>query len=168
MIDAMRFPSLAPFVRLSALTVAFSLCAAPTLAAEKKKEGGFGKSASGAYLTKDQLRVCLARQDKVRAQNDEMGKEQAELTTMKAEIQRSGETLKGKLEALDRTNAEAVAAYNDEAAARDKRIDEFQTRADAFNARVEANKAEQDAFGKGCENRRYFEDDEIAIRKERK
>ena len=39
---------------------------------------------------------------------------------------------------------------------------------DAFNARVEANKAERDAFGKACDGRRYFEEDELAIRKERK
>lgn len=155
------------FPALSIVVLAASLCAATGHAAEKK-EGAFGKGGSGAYLTRDQLRTCLARQDKVRQQSDEMSKEQAALTTMKADIQRSGEELKAKLEALDRTNAEAVAAYNDEAGARDKRIDEFQTRADAFNARVASNKTDQDAFGKGCENRRYFEEDEIAIRKEKK
>ena len=84
---------------------------------------------------------------------------------MKADITRSGDELKAKLDALDRTNSDAVTAYNDQATARDKQIDEFQSRADAFNARVEANKTEREAFGKACDNRRYFEDDEIAIRK---
>jgi len=146
---------------------AASVLAAPSWAADKK-EGAFGKSGTGAYLTRDQLRTCLARQDKVRQQNDDSAKEQAALTAMKADIVRSGDELKAKLEALDRTNAEAVAAYNELAGARDKQIDEFQTRADAFNARIESNKAERDAFGKACDNRRYFEDDEIAIRKEKK
>jgi hypothetical protein len=58
-----------------------------------------------------------------------------------------------------------VSAYNERAVARDKRIDEYQQQVDQFNARVDPVRAERDAFSKACENRRYFEDDEIAIRK---
>ena len=152
---------------LSLLIFATALSAAPSWAADKK-EASFGKGGTGAYLTRDQLRTCLAHQDRVRQQNDDVVKEQAALTAMKADITRSGDELKAKLDALDRTDADAVTAYNDQAGARDKQIDEFQTRADAFNARVEANKAAREAFGKACDNRRYFEEDEIAIRKEKK
>ena len=145
-----------------------SICApAPALAADRK-EAAFGKGGTGAYLTRDQLRGCLARQDKVRQQADEMTREQAALTELKAAIAKSGEQLKARLETLDRTNAEAVQAYNDEAGARDKQIDDYQARVDAYNAKVEASRAEKDAFGKGCDNRRYFEEDEIAIRREKK
>ena len=151
-----------PFLILTA-----AVLAAPSWAADKK-EASFGKGGTGAYLTRDQLRTCLAHQDRVRLQNDDAAKEQAALTAMKADIMRSGDELKAKLDALDRTNPDAVTAYNDQASARDKQIDDFQARADAFNARVEANKAERDAFGKACDNRRYFEEDEIAIRKEKK
>ena len=152
---------------LSLLILAAALSAAPTWAADKK-EASFGKGGTGAYLTRDQLRTCLAHQDRVRQQNDDVVKEQAALTAMKADIARSGDELKAKLDALDRTDPDAVTAYNDRASARDKQIDDFQARADAFNARVEANKAEREAFGKACDNRRYFEEDEIAIRKEKK
>ena len=152
---------------LSLVIPATILLATSSWAADKK-EASFGKGGTGAYLTRDQLRTCLAHQDRVRQQNDDAVKEQAALTAMKADIARSGDELKAKLDTLDRTDLDAVTAYNDRASARDKQIDDFQARADAFNARVEANKAERDAFGKACDNRRYFEEDEIAIRKEKK
>jgi hypothetical protein len=55
--------------------------------------------------------------------------------------------------------------YNEKTTARDRQIDDFQARADAFNNLVVANKAEIDAYAGSCENRRYFEEDEIAIKK---
>jgi hypothetical protein len=143
------------------------LLAAPfASAADKpaKKEGGFG-GGKGAYLTKDELRTCLNRQAKVKTEDAAMLKEQAEIATVKDEIVRTGDELKQRLETVDRTNAEAVAAYNEAMLARDARIDAYQKRVDAFNARVVANQTERDAFGSGCNNRRYFEEDEIAIRK---
>jgi hypothetical protein len=134
-------------------------------AADKpKKEGAFGKG-SGPMLTREQLRDCLSRKPRLAQQDDDLAKEQAALVTTKAEMSRSGEALKTALETLDRTNEEAVATYNDQAQARDKQIDEYQARVGAFNARVEAAKTERDAFTASCENRRYLEDDEIAIRK---
>ena len=134
--------------------------------AADKPSGSFGSGkAGGAYLTRDQLRACLAQQGRVAQQDGELQKEQAALAGSKAEIARSGDALKDKLDTLDRTSAEAVAAYNDQAQARDKQIDDYQARVGAFNIRVDALKAEREAFGKGCENRRYFEEDEIAIKK---
>jgi hypothetical protein len=135
-------------------------------AADKPKESGFGKGkATGAMLTREQLRACLAQQSRVAHQDGEMVAEQAALNTAKAEILRSGAELKEQLAVLDRTSPDAVSAYNERAAARDKSLDDYQARVPAFNSRVEAVKAEREAFGKACDNRRYFEDDEIAIRK---
>ena len=131
-----------------------------------KKDAAFGTGkASGPLLTREQLRACLAQQAHMKQQEDESRKRQAELVEVKAEIARSGDALKAKLESMDRTNAEAVAAYNAEAAARDKQIDDYEAGVAEFNARVETQQAERDAFAKGCDNRRYFEEDEIAIRK---
>jgi hypothetical protein len=149
------------------LILAATVSVAPSSAADKK-EASFGKGGTGAYLTRDQLRSCLAQQDRVRQQNDDAVKEQAALTAMQDDIARSGDELRAKLDALDRTNPDAVTAFNDQTTARDKQIDGFQARVDAFNARVEANKTEREAFGKACDKRRYFDEDEIAIRKEKK
>ena len=160
----MRFQRLSS---LSLLILATTLLAAPGWAADKK-EGSFGKGGTGAYLTRDQLRSCLAQQDRVRQQDDDLAKEKSALTAMKADLTRSGDELKAKLDALDRSQADAVTAYNEQTTARDKQIDEFQARVDAFNARVEANQAEREAFAKACDKRRYFDEDEIAIRKEKK
>ena len=142
------------------------LAASFAFAADKptKKEGGFG-GGKGAYLTKEELRTCLNRQTKVKTEDAAMLKEQAEITTVKDELVRHGDELKQRLEALDRTNAEAVTAYNDATLARDARIDAYQKQVDAFNARVAATQTEREAFGSGCNNRRYFEEDELAIRK---
>lgn len=142
------------------------LAASLAMAADKpaRKEGGFG-GAKGAYLTKEELRVCLNRQTKVKAEDAEMLKEKAEITGVQEELVRTGDELKQRLETVDRTNAEAVSTYNESLAARDARVDAYQKRVDAFNARVLANQAEREAFGTGCNNRRYFEEDEQAIRK---
>ena len=144
------------------------LAAMLAVAADKpaRKEGSFGSGkAAGAYLTKEQLRTCLAHQVKVKDEDATMLNEQAGIATLKADIARSSDDLKGKLETIDRASAEAVDGYNDAVQTRDKQIDEYQKRVDAFNARIDVNQTERDAFGQGCINRRYFEEDEIAIRK---
>ena len=136
-------------------------------AADKpKKQGAFGTGkAVGAYLTRDQLRACLAQHAQTTRRDAALQQEQAALTNAKAEIARSGDVLKLQLEVVDRTQADAVAAYNEQAQARDQQIDDYQARVTAFNARVDARQAERDAYTKGCDNRRYFEEDEIAIKK---
>jgi len=147
------------------------LCAALFIAigghaADKPKEASFGTGkASGAFLSRDQLRACMTQQAKVKQTQAEMAAMQDKLAADKAEIGKAGEALKADLEALDRTNPDAVNAYNERAVARDRKIDEYQQQVDQFNARVEPVRTEREAFSKACENRRYFEDDEIAIRK---
>jgi hypothetical protein len=155
-----------PFARLLALTL---LVAGAAHAIDKpRKEGSFGGGkASGAYLTRDQLRACLAQAPRLAQQDGEMLSEQAALAVVKADIARSGDAMKEKLVALERSSAEAVAAYNDEALVRDKQIDDYESRVTAFNLRVEAARVERESFGKGCQGRRYFEEDEIAIKKEK-
>lgn len=135
-------------------------------AADKPRESNFGKGkGSGAYLTREQLRSCLSQQARLASRDEEMLKEQTALASTKADFARSGVELKDQLATLDRTNAEAVNAYNERSAARDKDIDAYEARVPGFNERVELNRAERETFGKACDNRRYFEEDEIAIRK---
>ncbi len=133
-----------------------------------KKEGNFGAGkASGAYLTREQLRSCLTRRDNMRIDDAELQQDEGSMAARKAEIVTRGDALKAGLEGLDRTNAEVVTAYNDAVAARDKEIEDFQTRATAFNARVDAKVATHAEFEQSCSNRRYFDEDEIAIRNAR-
>ena len=134
-------------------------------AADPPKEGSFGKGkAGGPLLTRAELRDCMARQGRVRAQGDETIKLQAELDREKAEVTAMGAALKEQLAALDRTSTDAVAAYNLQAQAVDKRAGDYNALTPAFNAKLEALKNERDAFAKACENRRFDEKDEIAIK----
>jgi len=135
-------------------------------AADPPRQGSFGvkSKAGGPLLTRAELRECMARDERVRTQTEETVRLQAQMDKERTEVTQLGATLKAQLEALDRSNAEAVNAYNEQAQAFDKRIDAYNAGTPAFNAKVDALKSEREAFAKGCENRRFDEKDEIAIR----
>lgn len=144
------------------------LLAAPAFAADPParagpKVGGFG-SKGGPLLTRAELRVCLQRSDRIRTETDAVQRDRGAIEAEQAALVKSGDALKAELAALDRTSVEAVEKYVARAQARDKRIDEHGAAADAFNARVAALQKERDAFGAACDNRRYDEADENAIR----
>ena len=82
----------------------------------------------------------------------------------KGELVAQGNELRAQLEALDRTSAEAIEQHVARAAARDKAIDAFELRSAAFNARVAALNGERASFQQRCDNRRFDELDETAIR----
>ena len=134
-------------------------------AAEPAKEGSFGKAKAGALLlTRAELRDCMVRQERVRTHTSDAVTAQAELDKEKAEVARLGAALKEQLATLDRTSPEAVTGYNEQVQAFDKRVDAYNAGTPAFNAKVEAMKTEREAFAKGCENRRFDEKDETAIK----
>lgn len=163
---AAPLPAMRTLTRTVIALVLLAACAAQ--AADKPREAAFGKGkGSGAFLNREQLRACLSQQARMTQQDADLLKEQAALADVKTVIAQLGDALKAQLGALDRTSAEAVAAYNGEAQARDKMIDDYEARVTQYNSRVEAGKAEREAFAKSCDNRRYFEDDETAIKKGR-
>jgi len=153
-------------ILIRALLVAALSASTATAGLAAGKEGTFGGGkGSGAFLTRAQLRDCINQQAKIKQQDTEMQAQQDKLNADKAEIGKRGDTLKTQLETLDRTSPDAVTAYNEQAAARDKMIDEYQEQVTQFNARVQSFNTDREGFTKNCSNRRYFEDDEIAIRK---
>ena len=152
------------------MLVAVSLAMAPTSrAADNKpretKPAAAKPAPTPLLLSPAQLRECLAQQQALRGRADETERKQAALTASKAEIDRLATTLKQQLDTLDRTSADAIAAYNAQAAARDKMIDQYQEGVPAYNTEVETLKADRAAYAKACENKRYDENDEIMIRK---
>ena len=148
-------------VCLAALTAA----ATAQTADPAPKQGSFGKGkAGGPLLTRAELRECMARQERVRASGDETIKLQAEMDKEKADVTRTANALKEQLAALDRTSADAVEAYNQQALAFDKRVDAYNATTPAFNTKIDALQREREVFTKGCENRRFDEKDEIAIK----
>lgn len=131
-----------------------------------RKEGNLGTGkGSGPYLTKEELRSCMTQRDKMKGDDAELKTEEAAIGSQKETIARGGDALKAQLEAVDRTNQEAVDGYNNAVQARDKAIDAYQARVDAFNTRAEANQTAHSTYGQNCSNRRFFEEDEAAIKK---
>ena len=159
--------SMRPARALSALCCAIALFAASTgQAADKPKEGAFGKPRPGSLLlSRAELRECLAQKERIRVQSEDMQKQQTQFNRDKDEIVRLSAELKDKLVAIDRSSQEAVDQYNAEAAARDKLINAYEAATPAFNAKVDALTAQREAFVKGCDNRRYDEKDELAIQR---
>lgn len=144
---------------------ALLFAAAGHAAGDKLKIGAFGPGkATGPLLSRAELRDCLSTLERIRGRNDEMAQERERIERDKAELKRQGDELKAELETLDRGNAEAVEGFKARAAARDKAIDEFEARTVAFNGRIEALNGERGGFAKRCENRRFDQLDEDAIR----
>lgn len=131
----------------------------------KPAQGSFGQGkGSGPLLTRAELRQCLTQQDSLRKSDELLRRERQALDEEKSELVRLGAELKEQLAALDRSSQVAVDQYNARAAARDQRIDALEARMAPFNTRVEAIGSERAAFSRQCDNRRYDERDEIAIK----
>jgi hypothetical protein len=136
------------------------------IALAQKRQGTFGKAPPGSSLLRGaELRECLQRQTRIHAATEETTRQQAQLRADRTEIDRLGSVLKEQAETLDRKASEAVGAYNAQVQTRDELIDRYQNSVPAFNAKVEALKADQEAFAKACEGRRYDEDEAAAIKK---
>ena len=144
---------------LAGVLAACSLGATLAFAADKPKP-----AAKTPLLTRDELRACMAHKPRIQGERDEVLRLRERLDAEKAELVRRGKELEQRLETLDRSSQEIVDRYNEDASARDAAIDEFETRAKVFDARAAALKTEQDAYARNCENRRFDERDEIAIK----
>jgi hypothetical protein len=148
----------------AALLVAAAL--GTSLALAQKRQGTFGKAPPGSSLLRGaELRDCLQRQNRIHTATEETTRQQEQLRADRAEIDRQGGMLKEQAETLDRKSSDAVGSYNAQVQTRDELIDRYQSSVPAFNAKVEALKANQEAFAKACEGRRYDEDEAAAIRK---
>jgi hypothetical protein len=151
---------------LASLSCAASLLAlAPAHAADKSIGSSYPKGTGrGPLMSRAELRQCMAQHERIVAERDEMTKLQEQINKEKDELARSGAELKEQMVWLDRYSPEAVAEFNTQSSARDKLIDAYEARVPAYNRRVEALVAERAAFAKSCENRRFDEKDEMAIK----
>lgn len=124
------------------------------------REGSFGKGTSTLpFLTRDQLRQCLADQERIKTEGAELAQAQARLDQDRADIERLGAELAADKAKVDTSDEAAVNAYNERARQRAKRIEDFKAAAPLFNQRVDKLVVDRQAFATGCADRRYFEDD---------
>ncbi|WP_341889928.1 hypothetical protein [Variovorax sp. YR752] len=135
-------------------------------ASDKLRLGIFGSGkGTGPLLTRVELRECLALKERVGTGSEAAAREREQIEKEKAELMRQGEELKAEFEKIDRDSVEALEQHRDRALARDKAIDAFEVRATEFNDRLAALNAERSTFMKRCDNRRFDQVDEEAIRK---
>lgn len=145
--------------------VAACLPLAAGAADDKLRLGIFGNGkGTGPMLSRTELRECLSLQERVRGGSESAGREREQIDKEKAELIRQGDELKAELDKLDRTNAEAIEQYRARLVARDKAIDALDARTAEFNTRIAALNADRGAFAQRCDNRRFDQVDEAAIR----
>ncbi|MFT3955060.1 MAG: hypothetical protein QM722_11925 [Piscinibacter sp.] len=156
----MRLP-----VALSLALIAASLAGGASAAGDKLRLGIFGSGkGTGPLLTRAELRECLALQERVRSGGETATRDREQIDKEKSDLIRQGDELKADLDKLDRASAEAIEQYRARVVARDKAIDLLDARAAEFNTRVGGLNADRSAFAQRCDNRRFDEIDEAAIR----
>lgn len=151
-----------------ALLAVLAASAGVHAATEKLRLGIFGQGkGAGPLLTKAELRDCLALQERVRGGSQEALRERDELEKRKAELLREREDIRAALDKLDVADAQAVEQHKARALAHDQAVEAFGTRSGAFNGMVGALEADRASFQQRCDNRRFDQADEEALRKGR-
>ncbi|WP_298830315.1 hypothetical protein [uncultured Piscinibacter sp.] len=151
---------------LSLALAAVSLPCAADAAGDKLKLGIFGNGkGSGPLLTRAELRECFALQDRVKTGGEAAASERDQLEKEKAGLMQQREDIKVELDKLDLANAAAVEQHKERAMAHDKAIEDFVARSNQFNIRVSAIEADRASFRQKCDNRRFDQLDEAALRK---
>jgi len=155
------------FAVLSFVLISTTLSGAAAAAADDKlRLGVFGSGkGSGPLLTRAELRSCLALRDSVGSGNEAALRERDQIEQQKTALLRDREDIKAALDKLDMANAEAVEQHKARAQAHDQATQGFLSRTDAFNTRVGALEADRASFKQRCDNRRFDQVDEEAIRK---
>jgi hypothetical protein len=115
----------------------------------------------------EQLRDCVAQEQRKTKATDAALKAKAEIAADKAEIDRSGTALAQESGTLDRTSEDAVDAFNAKVDERNKRIEAYEAKVAAYNKDTEAIQTMDEAYNKSCANRRYDDRDLADIQRKK-
>lgn len=153
-----------PLLRRASRFASFAVCAAalvvvPASAADKAKAAPAPAQVKDKIMSPAQLRDCLDQKDRLRKDTDAAVKSKTGVDSMKAEIDRTGDALSSEAPTLDKTDADAVAAYNARVEARNALVDSWKGKVADYNKEAEGVLASKDAYAKSCENRRYDDRD---------
>jgi len=125
---------------------------------------GTGKT-GGKLLTREELRACMATQTRHKSEREALSQREKALDKQRVEILAEGEAITAARDTLDRTSEEAIKGFNERVLARDARIDDYNRRNAALVADATAWQAAANQWKTQCGDRRYREDDEIAIQR---
>jgi len=160
---------LGAFALHSATAADKSTTASPPAKAAAKptqpREGSLGNGTSSEpMLTKDELRQCIAEQDRLKAERTEVVAIQQKLAKDRTELERVSAEIDADKPKVDLNNKEAVDAFNARLKAKGKLAADYQAAALAFNDRATKLNADDRTDTKKCKERRYFEVDYDAIK----
>ena len=145
--------------RVAAAAVLLAALLAPAAQGADKKTPPPAPAPKTSVLTPEQLRDCMTQKEKLGKDTDDAVKAKAAIAAAKAEIDSTGAALSEQATTLDRTSADAVAAYNAKVLERNGRIDAYQAKVAAYNTDAETVLAAKEAYEKACANRRYDDRD---------
>jgi hypothetical protein len=109
--------------------------------------------------------AALAELQKQRDKRDEAQRERETLENERQELLKEEDALKAQAKALNQGNADAVAAFNARAAEHDRKVQAWNERNRAAVERAQTWQDENSRWSADCADRRYNEDDEIAIKR---
>jgi chromosome segregation ATPase len=109
--------------------------------------------------------ATLAELEKQRNKRDEAQRLRQELEAERQELLRNEEALKLEAATVNRMNADTTNEFNARAAAHDQKVQAWNERNRAAAERAGAWQADNERWNGECANRRYLEDDEIAIQR---
>lgn len=115
-------------------------------------------------LTKDELRVCLKDKEDILAQRARLEKEQAASQAERDQIVAQTQILKNAMSTLDRTAPGVLDAHDAKVDAHEKRIDAWNQAHRQMLTTIEALNKKQAQWTASCGEKRYREEDELAIR----
>jgi hypothetical protein len=138
----------------------------PTMVTPGDGTGSLGSGkATAKLLTRDELRACLATQAKQKKEREALVQREKALDGEKPEIVAEGDAIKAARETLDRTSEDAIKAFNQRVLDHDARVNDHNKRNRALITDATAWQAASDQWKTQCGDRRYREDDEIAIKR---
>ena len=120
--------------------------------------------APGTMLTKEDLRVCLKDKDDILAQRARLEKDQAASQAERDQILAQTQLLKDAMSTLDRTAPGVLDAHDAKVDAHEKRIDAWNQAHRQMLSTIEALNKKQAQWTTDCGEKRYREEDELAIR----
>ena len=140
------------------------LVAAPLLWAQVPSKTLGGGKAAGKLMTRDELRACLKQQATLKTGRADLKSQQDTLDAEKPALVDAGTALKEELATLDRSSADAVAAYNAKAQANDQKVDAWNQRNAALVEQAKTWQGQNDSWAATCAGRPYDENQELLIR----
>ncbi len=115
-------------------------------------------------LSKEELRVCLKDKDDILAQRAQLEKDQAASQAERQQIIAQTQALKDAMATLDRTAPGVLDAHDAKVDAHEKRIDAWNKSHQQMLSVIDTLNKKQAQWTTECGEKRYREDDEIAIK----